>query len=140
MLEREHSEQCSGEAPWSSASRVLSHPFSTARKVAVFPVVVQAFYPQLLQQRLGLLEVGGVKALAEPAVNLCQHLVNFVTLALLLPQTAQPHYSLQFQRLRMLAAGNVDGLTKRGFCLVPRGAFHTRHYRGPQGLVPAQCG
>jgi hypothetical protein len=45
--------------------------------------------PQLLQQRLGLLEVSGGKALGEPAVDGCQQLVGLGPLALLLPQAAQ---------------------------------------------------
>ena len=47
--------------------------------------------PQLLQQRLGLLEVGGVKALGEPAVDWGQQLASLRALALLLPQAAQTH-------------------------------------------------
>ena len=44
---------------------------------------------RLLQQRLGLLEVGGVKALGEPAVDRCQQLAGLGALALLLPQAAR---------------------------------------------------
>jgi hypothetical protein len=45
--------------------------------------------PQLCQQCLGLLEVGGVKALGEPAVDRREQLARCVPLALLLPQSAQ---------------------------------------------------
>jgi hypothetical protein len=41
---------------------------------------------QHVQQRLGLLEVGGVKALGEPAVDRRQQRMGFGLLALLLPQ------------------------------------------------------
>jgi hypothetical protein len=44
---------------------------------------------QRLQQRLGLLEVGGVKAFGEPAVDGCQQLARVVPLALPLPQAAE---------------------------------------------------
>ena len=44
---------------------------------------------QRLQQRLGLLQVGGVKPLGEPAVDRCQQLVRFGPLALLLPQATR---------------------------------------------------
>src|SRR5712691_7054812 len=44
---------------------------------------------QLLQQRLGLLEVSGLKALREPAVDGRQQLSGFSVLALALPQAAQ---------------------------------------------------
>ena len=46
---------------------------------------------QCLQQRLGLLEVRGVKALGEPAVDRCQQRMGFGALALLLPQATQAH-------------------------------------------------
>ena len=41
--------------------------------------------PQLLQQRLGLLEVRGVKAFGEPAVDWLQQRMGLGALALLLP-------------------------------------------------------
>ena len=41
--------------------------------------------PEFLQQHLGFLEVGGVKALSEPAVHLRQQLASLLALALLLP-------------------------------------------------------
>jgi hypothetical protein len=46
---------------------------------------------QLFEQRLGLLQVGGVKALGEPAVDWGQQLARLITLALLLPQVAQAY-------------------------------------------------
>src|SRR5262245_1958196 len=46
---------------------------------------------QLLQECPGLLEVGSVKALGEPAICFGQHLAGFGALALLLPQTTQAH-------------------------------------------------
>jgi hypothetical protein len=42
-----------------------------------------------VKQRLRLLEVGGVKALGEPAVDRGEELARFAALALLLPQAAQ---------------------------------------------------
>jgi hypothetical protein len=45
--------------------------------------------PQGVQQRLGLLEVGGIKALGEPAVDGCQQLIGLCALALVLPQAGQ---------------------------------------------------
>jgi hypothetical protein len=43
---------------------------------------------QLLQQCLGVLEVGGVKALGELAIDQGQQLAGFITLVLALPQPA----------------------------------------------------
>src|SRR5262249_26982726 len=46
-----------------------------------------------------------------------QQVVGFGTLALLLPQTAQACRGSQFQRLRLLLAGNVEGLVKTALSL-----------------------
>src|SRR4029453_18825471 len=56
-----------------------------------------AMSQQLIEQRLGLLQVGRVKALGEPAVDLGEQLAGFSTLALGLPQLAQAHGRSQFQ-------------------------------------------
>ena len=44
---------------------------------------------QRVQQRLRLLQVGGVKALGEPVVDRCQEVMGFLTLLLLLPESSQ---------------------------------------------------
>src|SRR2546427_5911524 len=72
---------------------------------------------QLIEQRPRLLQVRRIKALSEPAVDLGEHLAGFCTLALALPQPAQTHRSTQLPGFRLLAAGNVEGLTKAGFRL-----------------------
>ena len=72
---------------------------------------------QPFQQRLGLLEVGSVKALGEPAINLRQELVSFCALALLLPQPTQARRGAQLQRFRLLAAGYGEGLVQTSFSL-----------------------
>src|SRR5262252_5393995 len=68
--------------------------------------------PQLVEQCLGLLEVGRVKALREPAIERCQQLACFGLLPLLLPQATQAHGGPQLQGFGLLAAGNGEGLTK----------------------------
>src|SRR5712691_7129235 len=70
---------------------------------------------QLVQQRLGLLEIGSSKALGEPAIDLGQELVDLSVLALLVPQPAQTQRCPQFQRLRLLTAGYSEGLLKADF-------------------------
>jgi hypothetical protein len=72
---------------------------------------------QFLQQRLGLLQVGGVKALGEPAIDRRQQLVGFATFALLLPESGQAHGGAQLQRLRLLATGDIQGSLKPDFRL-----------------------
>ena len=46
---------------------------------------------QVLQQRPGFLEVGGIEAFAEPAVDRCEQLPRFGVFALLLPQETEAH-------------------------------------------------
>jgi len=65
---------------------------------------------QFFNQRFRLLQVFCVKPLSEPAVDLGQQLPGFVLLALFLPQPTQTHHRSQLQRLRLLLAGNLDGL------------------------------
>src|SRR5262245_27839038 len=72
---------------------------------------------QFFQQRFGCLGVSGVKALGEPAINLCQELVCFCLLALLLPQPTQARRSAQLQRFRLLTVGYGEGLMKTSFSL-----------------------
>src|SRR5712692_5001953 len=73
--------------------------------------------PELSQECLGLLEVGGLKALSEPAVDRCQQLVRFDPLAVLLPQATQAHGRAQLPGFGLLAAGNGQGLQETGFGL-----------------------
>jgi hypothetical protein len=60
---------------------------------------------QRLQQCLRLLQVSGVKALGEPAVDRREQLVGLTAFALLLPQPAQARGGAQFPGLGLLAAG-----------------------------------
>ena len=72
---------------------------------------------QFLQQRLGLLQVGGVKALGEPAVDWASSARASALLALLLPEATEAHGGPQLQRFRLLAVGDVQGPLQPGFCL-----------------------
>ena len=76
---------------------------------------------QLLQQRFGLLQVGGVKALGEPAVDLRQELVSGSTPALTLSQATQAHGGPQLPRLGLALARYGKGLLEAGF-----GCLHLR--------------
>src|SRR5215217_7608503 len=73
---------------------------------------LDALSPQLVEQGFGLLEVGRVKALREPAIDRCQQLAGFGLLPLLLPEATQAHGGPQLQGFGLLAAGDGDGLTK----------------------------
>ncbi len=67
---------------------------------------------QFFEQGSGLQQVGHVKPLGEPAVDLRQQLVGCCALALRLPQPAQAHGGAQFEGLRLLLAGKGAGLLK----------------------------
>jgi hypothetical protein len=73
--------------------------------------------PQLLQQRPGLLKIGGLKALSEPAVDRRQERIYFGTLALLLSEAGQTGGLAQLQGFGLLAAGDVQGLVQTGLGL-----------------------
>ena len=64
-----------------------THPALEGRQARSAGVALR----QHLQQCLGLLQIGGVKALGEPGVDRCQQLTGFDALALLLPQPTQAH-------------------------------------------------
>src|SRR5262245_60388704 len=64
------------------------------------------------EERLRVLQVGRIESLGEPAVDLCQHSARFVHLAPLLWKASQTHHGSEFERLRALAARDVDGVAK----------------------------
>src|SRR5690606_38047311 len=65
---------------------------------------------QCLQDDLRLLQVGGVKAFGEPAVDRRQQLVSFGPPALPLPQAAQAGGRPQGEHTRLLGPRDVEGL------------------------------
>src|SRR5262245_56553498 len=71
---------------------------------------------QHVQQCLRLLQISGVKALGEPAVDGCQQLVGLGTFALLLPQPAQASGSTQLPGFGLLTAGNGERVVETVFC------------------------
>jgi len=70
---------------------------------------------QLLQQRLVLLQVFGVKSVGESAVALGQHPVCFCVLAVFLPQAIPAHGCAQLQGLGTLPAIARQGLGAQFF-------------------------
>jgi hypothetical protein len=71
-----------------------------------------------LEQDPGLLQVGSLKPLREPVIDLGQQRMGGLPLALLLPQTRQAHSSPQLQGFGLLAAGHSEGLQKASFHLL----------------------
>src|SRR5215510_6001297 len=101
--------------PWPGATR-RSSPSGAPGMAGTRGVL--RLSPQLFQQCLGLLQVGGVKALREPAVDRGQQVVSLLALSLLLPESTQAHGRAQLQRFRLLAAGHGQGLLKTGLSLM----------------------
>ena len=62
--------------------------------------------PQLVQQRLRLLQIGHVEALAEPAVNRREEVAGLGSAALVAAQPGKAHGGAQFPQLRLLLAGD----------------------------------
>jgi hypothetical protein len=60
---------------------------------------VSSIFPssKCIKQRFSLLQVGGVEALGEPAIDRREQVVGFSALALLLPQAHQAHRRPQLQ-------------------------------------------
>src|SRR5215510_6243658 len=67
---------------------------------------------EILQQRLGLVQIHCLKTLGEPAVDRCQEFAGLVPFTLLLPQPCQARGRAQLQRHRLLVAGHRQGLVK----------------------------
>src|SRR5262245_23941257 len=111
-------------------------PFARTSAIAVHSTTIRHFWasccsrswfrpvlsPPLLQQRLRLLEVSGVKALREPGIYRGQDLVRLGSLTLLLPQPTQAQRGAQLQRAGLLTAGHVQGLVEEGSGLGDIGA------------------
>src|SRR5215831_3135311 len=102
---------------------------------------------ELLQQRLGFLEVDGIQPLAEPGIHLEQELAGGIGLPLLLPEATQTHGGSQLQGFRLLLARNPESLTETHFgCLLclPRSALRLQQQFALEtiqlGLPPSLCG
>ena len=65
---------------------------------------------QRVQQRLRLLQVSGVKALGEPAVDWREEVMGFLVFALLLPETSETGRGAEFPGFCLLRTGYADGL------------------------------
>ena len=73
---------------------------------------------ELVQQDLGLLQVGGVEALGEPAVDRGEEITGLICFTLRLPQTGQRRCRAELQRFRFLMArggqSSREGLFQAG--------------------------
>ena len=71
---------------------------------------------ELLEQRLCLLQVGGIKAFGEPAVDLGEHRVRFVAATLLAKQPREARGRAQLPRFGALLACNLNRALKAALC------------------------
>src|SRR5262249_51620131 len=78
---------------------------------------------QFVEQRLGVLQVGGVEALGEPAVDFSKHRARFVAAIGVAEQAREADRGAQFPRLGFLSMRDSDRLTKAIVSL--RQAFQT---------------
>ena len=68
---------------------------------------------QLVEQRLGVFQIGGVEAFGEPAVDRREQLACLATPALLAPQPGEARGGAQFLAASALLAGDREGGAKR---------------------------
>jgi hypothetical protein len=61
---------------------------------------------QLIEQRLGLLQIQRVKALSEPAIDWREKIVSLLSLALVAPQPSHAHRRAEFPGLCLLLTGD----------------------------------
>src|SRR5215472_4627952 len=86
-----------------------------------------AFMTQLVEQGLGVLQVGALEAFGEPVVDLSEHRARFVALGLVAEQTRQAGGRAQLPRPRLLHARDLDSFAERSFSL--RGVGGIAHQR-----------
>ena len=73
---------------------------------------------QLIEQRLRLLQVGGVEAFGKPAIDRGDEVAGFGAPALLAPQPGEIADGAQFQRFCLLGLRDADRLLKGSLALV----------------------
>jgi hypothetical protein len=64
---------------------------------------------QLIEQRLGVLQIKRVKALSKPAINRSEQSASLTRLALIAPQPRHAHRRAQFPGLRLLSTRDRKG-------------------------------
>src|SRR5438034_2369755 len=93
--------------------------------------------PQLVEERLGVLQVARGEAFGEPGVERGEEGAGRVALALALPEPRQAGGGAQLERLGLLPPGDLQGLAEERLRLLDRVAVHVEENLGPQ---PVQLG
>jgi hypothetical protein len=69
-----------------------------------------------VEQRLGNLQVRGLEALCEPAVDRCEEVVSLRATAQVTPQSGKAGRGAQLERFRLLIAGDLNRPSESCFC------------------------
>lgn len=83
----------------------------------MMPRVADRSVRKLIEERLGVLQIGGVESLGEPVVHRAKEVVGFLALVLGLPQFGEAGGSAELPGFDLLVAGDIERLAKAGFCL-----------------------
>src|SRR5271156_3721560 len=81
------------------------------------PLAQRILMSQLVEQRLGVFQVGGVEAFGEPVVDVGEHRARLISLALVCEQSREARRRAQLQRLGALLSRNLDCPFKAGLRL-----------------------
>jgi hypothetical protein len=103
-----------GYAPGFLVASPSSYSKCALAAITVAHSRIQTWSAELVEQPLGVLQVGGVEALGEPAVDRREEIVGPSALALIAPEATKAGRGTQFERLGLLASR--DGA---GTCTIP---------------------
>jgi len=70
---------------------------ATAERKVEGQILAALLFAKLLEQCLGVLQIGGVEAFREPVVDFGEHRASFISLALLVEQSREARGGSQFR-------------------------------------------
>jgi hypothetical protein len=103
-------------------------PFSAPRSLWT------SYYFQLLNEFLGLDEIGCIEALGKPAIDRSQKVLCFAPSSLVSPHASEAGCGAQLPQLRIMLACNGQGAVEAGF-----GPVVIRLKEGQQQLPRTRC-
>ena len=74
---------------------------------------------QFIKQRLSLLQIKGIEAFGEPAVDRSEKIAGLYALALVAPEPRHARCRAEFEQPRLLAARNLNRLPEGGLSRIP---------------------
>src|SRR5579862_453855 len=78
-------------------------------------------FVQLVEQGLGIIQIGGIEAFGEPVVDFGEHRARFVAMTLLREQSREAGRGAQFKTTGLLAGRSVDRRAKQSLGFVRMG-------------------